>query len=220
MDEYNEYKESIVDLKETILNNLKNSKLFIGIAIGIFSSYVASFLFSYSPYFLRFLSQYSLGLLTGFVDAKVKQAATLESINYSFYILVILFVLISFFYIFLLCLQPKIKAEKNKMNSEIAKEKRNNKKEKIFRLLINFVIIIFFIIGFFFIMGESMVLNDISNFKHNLRILTPYMSGTEKDMIISEWSQMDSFDDYRNVYNKLNEIAKNQNIKLQFNRFY
>ena len=201
------------------MSSLNSSKILCGAFYAIFCSLVGSILYSLlnlvSSQFLRFLSKYSLGLLTNFVDAKIRQAATLETMNYSFFILVLLFLSL-FLLVFLIYMR---KDKINQIRNEIIKGNSSNKIKKVLGILFNLGIIIFFLCGMLFVMGESMILNDIANFKHNLRILSPYMTVTEKEMIISEWSRMNSFSDYKNIYKKLNKLAKDQNLELHYNKF-
>jgi len=74
--------------------------------------------------------------------------------------------------------------------------------------------------GLLYFAGEAIVLNAITDFKQYVRIVTPYIEPKEKELLISDWSQMREFADYNNIYKKLAEIAKVNNLKLYKNKQY
>jgi hypothetical protein len=71
-----------------------------------------------------------------------------------------------------------------------------------------------------FLAGESIVLNATSDFKQHVRIVAPYITDQEEEFILSEWSQMDSLDDYNNIYKKLIPISKEHELILKRNQNY
>jgi cell division protein FtsL len=72
--------------------------------------------------------------------------------------------------------------------------------------------------GFLYVVGEATVLNAITDFKQHIRIVAPYIESKEKDLLISDWSQMRKLDDYNDIYKKLIEIAKENDLKLYKNK--
>jgi hypothetical protein len=86
--------------------------------------------------------------------------------------------------------------------------------------LVNIIVYIYLAYGLLLIAGESTILNSITDFNQHMRILTPYMSGHDRDLLISEWSQMRGFDDYQNIYGKIIEIAEINDLKLYRNHHY
>jgi flagellar biosynthesis regulator FlbT len=71
-----------------------------------------------------------------------------------------------------------------------------------------------------FLAGESIVLNATSDFKQHVRIVAPYINDQEEEIILSEWSQMDSLVDYNNIYKNLTAIAKEHELVLKRNQNY
>ena len=71
-----------------------------------------------------------------------------------------------------------------------------------------------------FIVGETIVLNNIGDFKQHIRIITPYISEAQKNELISEWSQMRNVEDYNKLYEELLSISKKNEITLYKNQRY
>jgi len=60
----------------------------------------------------------------------------------------------------------------------------------------------------------------ISSFNQHIKILTPYMTSKEKDLVISNFSRMKSEKDYRTIYNNLQSRAQKEDIELPENLTY
>lgn len=71
-----------------------------------------------------------------------------------------------------------------------------------------------------FLAGESIVLNATSDFKQHVRIVAPYINEQEEEILLSEWSQMDSLKDYNDIYKKLGTIAEENQLMLKRNLNY
>lgn len=208
-----------------ILNKIHSDVRLSAIFYGVTSSLVATTLWNYSWLFLNFVGEYSFGFLQGFVDSRYAKAATLEITNYSFFMIAISFIVMAIGWFEI---SKKIKKDFNRKqedceDKDISKERSENiphwVAQKVF-LIMRIIISIFLLNGLLFITGEVIVLNAISDFKQHLRIVTPYLDDKEKDLIISDWSQMRSLDDYNEVYKVLLEVAKENKLKLYRNRTY
>lgn len=208
-----------------ILNKIHSDVRLSAIFYGVTSSLVATTLWNYSWLFLNFVGEYSFGFLQGFVDSRYAKAATLEITNYSFFMIAISFIVMAIGWFEI---SKKIKKDFNRKqedceDKDISKERSENiphwVAQKVF-LIMRIIISIFLLNGLLFITGEVIVLNAISDFKQHLRIVTPYLDDKEKDLIISDWSQMRNLDDYNEVYKVLLEVAKENKLKLYRNRTY
>ena len=78
----------------------------------------------------------------------------------------------------------------------------------------------YLLMALMFLAGESIVLNATSDFKQHLRIVAPYITDQEEELVLSEWSQMDSLEDYNNIYRKLIPIAKEHELVWRRNKNY
>lgn len=193
---------------------------------GVIASLLASAVIKYSPLALTVIGQYTLGVLTNFIDSRYAKAATLEPTNYSYYLLAVIFVVIVIAWI-----EMSSKIKKNLKKSETstalsAEEPANDSSPEtskwVPKLFLGARIIIWLHLswGFLYVAGEATVLNAITDFKQHIRIVTPYIEQKEKDLLISDWSQMREIADYNNIYKKLVEIAKEHNLKLYKNKQY
>jgi len=193
---------------------------------GVIASLLATAVIKHSPTALTIISQYTLGALTNFIDSRYAKAATLEPTNYSYLLLTVLFVAIVIAW---MEISSKIKKNLKKPTiltisteeESIEKSKPENPKW-VPKAFLGFRIIIWLHLswGFLYVAGEATVLNAITDFKQHIRIVSPYIESKEKDLLISDWSQMRKLDDYNDIYKKLVEIAKENDLKLYKNKQY
>lgn len=198
-------------------NKFKQDKRLEMVFYGATGSLVATAIGKYSPEILSFLGEYTYGLLENFIDSRYLKAAGLEPTNYSFLILSLIFIIvcIAWFEISGKVTNALSKKDDNLDENEITKN--NNEPSKWVPASFFFAktfIYSYLAWGLLLILGEVMILNSITNFKQHIRIVTPYISQSEKDMLMSEWSQMQGLNDYNIVYEKLIEIAKENDLKL------
>lgn len=204
-------------ITDKIHSDFRLTAIFYG-AIG---SLLATAIWTYSPSLLSWLGEYTFGLLKNFIDSRYVKAATLEPSNYSYFILLILFVIIVIGW-----LEISSRIKNDLVNNPKEKKDNNKKSEPIpkwvpkaflgVRVLIGF----YLFYGLLFIAGESTVLNSITDFKQHIRIIEPYITPEKKSKLVSQWSQMRSLKDYNAVYEELLKIAKEKNIKLYRNKQY
>jgi hypothetical protein len=189
---------------------------------GAIGSLLASAIIKYTPLLLSWLGGNAFGLLTKFIDSRYAKAATLETTNYSYFLLVLIFVLIVVAWVEISGtikrdLGAPVKEEKKK-----TKEPNKETPKWVSKYFLGVRIFIWFYLawGLLYIAGESMVLNAVTDFKQHVRIVSPYIDPKEKDMLVSEWSQMRSLDDYNGVYKKMIEISEEHELTLYRNGIY
>lgn len=190
---------------------------------GVISSLAATALWTYSWAVLTVAGEYSFGLLVGFIDSRYAKAATLEPTNYSYFIIAFLFIIVAIGWFEI---SERIKKElKSKPEPEPINIESGDNEEmpswipKAF-LAVRLIVLFYLFNGLLFIAGEVVVINAISDFKQHVRIINPYISNEEKEVIISQWSQMRNLEDYNKVYEGLISVAKENDLKLYKNRSY
>jgi formate hydrogenlyase subunit 3/multisubunit Na+/H+ antiporter MnhD subunit len=85
------------------------------------------------------------------------------------------------------------------------------------------VVILYLVLFFsciFLLTTSSISKRTTSSFNQHLRIITPYITTQEKDLIISEFASMKSQKDYRILYDKINSIAVKNDLELPKNKLY
>ena len=184
---------------------------------GAIGSLLASALIKYSPAILNWLGEYTFSFLRDFIDSRYAKAATLEPTDYSYFLLALILV---FFIIAWMEISSMIK-KKQSLKKPKDNKKTYNPKLEYFMFLLTRIVVWFFIgWALLYVAGESLVLNSVTNFKQHIRIVTPYIDQNAKELLISEWSQMKTADDYIQVYDKLIERAKENNLELYRNKQY
>ncbi|GLS26170.1 hypothetical protein [Marinibactrum halimedae] len=207
-----------------LLKNIHSDVRLSAIFYGVISSLMATVLWSYSWSILTWAGSYSFGWLKGFVDSRYAKAATLESTNYSYFLMIIFFVVIVIGWLEISG-RIKKKLKENKQSNPPEEKPLNINSDtpswasKVF-LLVRVMVLFYLLNGLLYIAGEVTVLNVILDFKQHMRIITPYISQEKKDMMISSWSQMRGVDDYNKVYEELLSVAKDNNLTLYRNRTY
>ncbi len=117
-------------------------------------------------------------------------------------------------------LRPLAKKKGEDEKDDHEKEKDKEPPPSPLRL---FVAVLFLLISSFFIslvIANYIQLSTISSFKQHIRIVAPYISDNEEEKLISEWSLINSKDDYQKIYNKLNKIATENGLQLPENKIY
>lgn len=194
--------------------NPKTFTIFYG-AVG---SILASVIWGFAPSFWDWLAASTLGVLIDFVNARYIRAATLEPVNYSFFVLTAAFVVLAVLWFEI--------AGRIKKSLFGAPDDEPEKKEspvwikKVAHFFVQFAIPLYILYGLIKISGEVIVLNAIADFKQHILIVTPYIEKDEKEKLLSQWSQMRSIDDYNKIYERLVAVAKEHNLKLYKNRMY
>lgn len=184
---------------------------------GSVSSIIASAILGGAPFLWDWLTASTLGVLIDFVNGCYIRAATLEAVNYSFFVLTAMFVVFV-----VLCFEILGRIKKKLF------EKESETEEKDLPLWMKKGVYIFFqtitipsiLYGLIQISGEVIVLNTITDFKQHMLIITPYIEGEDKDMLLSQWSQIRTMDDYNKVYERLIDVANKNELKLYKNRMY
>lgn len=184
---------------------------------GSVSSIIASAILGGAPFLWDWLTASTLGVLIDFVNGCYIRAATLEAVNYSFFVLTAMFVVFV-----VLCFEILGRIKKKLFEKEAETEKKDlplwmKKGVYIFFQTITIPSILY---GLIQISGEVIVLNTITDFKQHMLIITPYIEREDKDMLLSQWSQIRTMDDYNKVYERLIDVANKNNLKLYKNRMY
>lgn len=200
-----------------MFNKIETSPKASAIFYGVVSSIIASAIFSGAPFLWDWLTASTLGVLIDFVNGCYIRAATLEAVNYSFFVLTAMFVVFV-----VLCFEILGRIKKKLYEKEAETEKKDlplwmKKGVYIFFQTITIPSILY---GLIQISGEVIVLNTITDFKQHMLIVTPYIEREEKDMLLSQWSQIRTMDDYNKVYERLIDVANKNNLKLYKNRMY
>lgn len=172
---------------------------------------------SYLPEFSSWLKESSWKTMINFVDKRFIKAATLQSTNYSFFIISVVFVIAAIMWI-----SASEKILTTIKNKKIDKKKNDNPGPIIKTIIIGTVIYVscFFVYILIQISGEVITLNAITDFNQHTRIIKPYISQQEYDKLISEWSQMRSYNDYKKLHGKIIEISQQNKLKLYKNHTY
>jgi hypothetical protein len=190
---------------------------------GAIGSLLASAIVKYSPSVLAVVGEYTFGFLTKFIDSRYAKAATLEPTNYSYFLLALIFVVIVIAWMEISGTVKKSLSEKSAQEVEEPKNNDNAQPPKwVPAAFFGIRILVWFYLawGLLYVAGESTVLNATTDFKQHVRIVSPYIESKEKDLLLSEWSQMRGIDDYNNIYKKLIEISKENELTLYRNRQY
>ncbi|MGX9417663.1 hypothetical protein ACWU4D_09955 [Vibrio sp. WJH972] len=190
---------------------------------GAIGSLLASAIIKYSSAGLAVVGEYTFGFLTKFIDSRYAKAATLEPTNYSYLLLALIFVVI------VIAWMEISRAIKKTLSDKAEKkvEEQNNKEKSsppkwVPAIFIGMRMLVWFYLawGLLYVAGESTVLNAITDFKQHIRIVSPYIEPKEKDILLSEWSQMRGLEDYNNVYKKLIDVSEKHDLTLYRNRQY
>lgn len=192
------------------------------ITLGVISSLITTFILKYSSHFLDWLGTSSLSIITKFIDSRIKKAATLESTDYSYFLIIFVFVIAAIVWWGVTGAINK-KLLQQSAECQNLKEPQKQELDRSSKILLKagtYLIWIYFLLGFFYLFGDVFTKNAITDFRHHMRILAPYMTEHQKDEIISQWSLMQRFDEYQAVYKKLNEVAGKNKIQLKPNHMY
>lgn len=198
-------------------DKLERNPRFFTFFWGALGSFAVWLIVEYSGAALLYLGTGALGFLTDYIDSRYARAAVLQNTTYSYFILSLIFVVVAVAW--------------SEISSKIAssfkkpKEKKPNIENKpipkwvpyaflFARLWVWFCLLI----ALLFLAGESVVLNASSDFKQHLRIVAPYITDQEEELILSEWSQMNSLDDYNDIYKKILPITKEHELVLRRNK--
>ncbi len=190
---------------------------------GAIGSLLASAIIKYSPSALAVVGEYTFGFLTKFIDSRYAKAATLEPTNYSYFLLALIFVVIVIAWMEISGAIKKSLSEKSAQEVEEPENKGSAQPPKwVPAAFVGIRILVWFYLawGLLYVAGESTVLNAITDFKQHVRIVSPYIESKEKDLLLSEWSQIRGIEDYNNIYKNLIKISKENDLTLYRNRQY
>lgn len=186
---------------------------------GVVGSTIASIIWVIAPTIFKWLGNSTLQIIIDFIDKRYSRAASLETINYSFYILTILFVIYAIFLVELVQRLNKIDSGKTLVSTKTSGQ-QNDYFPKYFRITINILFPLSILWGLFQISGEIIVLNAISDFKQDTRIIRPYIEEKELNVIVSDWSQMRTSKEYNKIYERINSVADKNKLTLNKRKLY
>ncbi|EOC1803863.1 hypothetical protein ACI1G1_001572 [Vibrio cholerae] len=211
-------------MMKNLMNKIHSDIRLSAIFYGVVSSLISTVLWTHSWTILTILGDFSFGYSSAFVDSRFAKAASLEPTNYAYYLIVFLFLVVSLGWFEISArISKKLKSDNANVSDEKAEMKDNGVLPKwVSPLFFSLRAFVFFYLlyGLIIIAGEITILNSIDNFNQHIRIITPYISKDEKEMLISEWSQMRNAKDYNVIYEKLAVIAKDNNLVLYKNKNY
>ncbi len=159
-----------------------------------------------------------------YTDRIYQQAAHLETYDHSFLLMMILMGTTSILLLglsILLFSSERLSGHKNHKNKteDTSKKKTDGK-----TLIPKSVVAVLFFISASILLSSGVAnfiqLSIISSFKQHLRIIAPYISDAEEEIIVSQWSLISSESDYQEIYTKLNNIASDNGIELPENKIY
>lgn len=189
---------------------------FKSIVIGILSSVL--FLYFFQPV-LDFIGSSFLHLLSmtnsKYSDDFYSKIAHLELIDFSFYWLAILFGGMA-----MVCGSISIKGflgMLSKKESTLRKNGAKSRGQRVGFYGLNIFIALFMIL---FLSTKIYQLKLITSFKQHMRIIAPYIEEQVEEELISEWSIMNSADDYEKIYIRLNKTATDNGLELPENKIY
>ena len=198
---------------------LEGNPRFFAFFWGALGSFAVWLIVEHSGTALLYLGTGALGFLTDYIDSRYARAAVLQNTTYSYFILSLIFVVVAIAW--------------GEISSKISSSFRGPKEDKpdaeakpipiwapYAFLFAKLWVWFYLLMALLFLAGESIVLNATSDFKQHLRIVAPYITDQEEELVLSEWSQMDSLEDYNNIYKKLIPIAKEHELVLRRNKNY
>ncbi|MBO9492033.1 hypothetical protein J7384_16855 [Endozoicomonas sp. G2_1] len=184
------------------------------IAVSIISTIV--FLYILQP-LLEFIGvafiSFASYINTSYVDKIYAQISHLELLNYGLF----------FYTVFSSCLISVLlttifalwKKEKTTSEDETENNKKSPKLKRLTALAL--VITTLFILS---ISTRIYQFSILTSFKQHFRIIAAYIPEQEEENILSQWSLMQSKEDYELVQKKIENIAKDNGIKLPSNAIY
>lgn len=198
---------------------LEKNPRFFTLFWGALGSFSVWLIVEHSGSILLYFGTGALGFLTNYIDSRYARAAVLQSTTYSYFILSLIFVIVTVGW--------------GEISSRISRSLKRPKEEKnesevklipkwapYWFLFAKLLVWFYLLLALLFLAGESIVLNATSDFKQHVRIVAPYITDQEEEVILSEWSQIDSLEDYNNIYIKLIPIAKEHELVLKRNQNY
>lgn len=203
---------------------LKEFRLHFILAIGaaILVTYCIDPLIQLLSKLFVVLSQSVSSIFLDSLYAEVGRGST----DYAFQIMGIMNFAIIMWYWGLIVVYIKLTIEKNRKKSvkdineekpekSLVKKEPDVKQEKInFKFLMSFFGITLTLVGIIFLVGSHIKNSAIKTFDQEIKILTPYIDLHEKDLLISEFSLIQSYKDYQKLKVKIHFIAKSKNINL------
>jgi len=188
---------------------------------GALGSFAVWLIVEFSGTVLLYLGTSTLSFLTGYINSRYARSATLQNTTYSYFILSLIFVVVAFAWANISSkISSSLKEPEDKNINKDAKVKPTPKWVPHGFLLVKIMVWFYLLMALFFLAGESIVLNATSDFRQHMRIIAPYISDQEEEAIFSEWSQMDTLEDYNNIYKNIIPVAKDQQLLLRRNHHY
>jgi hypothetical protein len=197
-----------------MLKKLDSNPKMFAIVYGAIGSIVASVLWVLAPTLGVLIANSGWSILVSFINQRFEAAATLEPVNYSFFLLTALFIVVV-----ILWFEISGKAKKKLLGKqELDTITQFKEPSRFMRLSLYFFIQLlmplYLIYVLFQVSGQVVTLNAISDFKQHMRIVAPYITLEEEKQILSKWSLMKSFEDYESINRRLIEIVKANDLSL------
>jgi len=191
---------------------------------GIVTGVIATMLFIYllQP-ILNFVSilvtRVSTIVSSAYVDQIYKEAASLETQNYAFLLILFLFGLLSMLF-FTVGIRLVVGKKLIRSTFRPIGEALFNRDHPILR--IGFGVFQILIAIFYLVIASANYtqLSIIATFQQQMRVVAPYISDLQGEQLYSQWSQMRSKKDYDSINNKLHAIALQHQLELPENALY
>jgi hypothetical protein len=195
-----------------MLKRFDSSPRTFAIIYGAVGSIVASALWALSPAVLDWLSSSTWGIFVRFINRRLEAAATLEPVNYSFFVLTVIFIIAA-----ILWFEIAGRLKKALLGSvepvPIAEVKALSRTTRLVAYgFMQLWVSLYF--ALMLIVGQVTTLNAMSGFNQHMRIVAPYVTQDESRLLLSKWSQMRTTEDYDAINERIAQIAKANSLRL------
>ncbi|KGJ91942.1 hypothetical protein [Colwellia psychrerythraea] len=190
-----------------------NTAIVVGLITTVVFLYILQPILEFTGSAVLIVSSY---LSSAYVDIFFTQIAHLEIRDFGFFFYTIMYGLLIGLSIGLIFSKWKrYEKSQSKENAEISASAKLRK--KITSTIILSCLLIF---GLVQVSTKTYQLSLISSFKQHLRIIAPYIDDQTEELLLSEWSLINSNEDYDSIYFKINNIAKKHKLELPDNSIY
>jgi len=193
--------------------------------IGVISSVVATIIFLYLLEPLlnligRLFLFFSEKISTFFIDRLYQEIASGKT-DYSLSQMVVFILFIGGVMTIFLVLPRKLtnKETEEKKADRTAPRKRMIPKIIRMKFVRILLLILIWLVLILQLVSSHIKVSTINTFEQNIKIITPYIDTSKKDMLISKYCSMRSYEDYRFIIAEIEEIAKKNSINLPIQRY-
>ena len=188
------------------------------IKVGVISSLIASVLFLYllDP-ILRFLSNIvffvSDKVSSYFVD-KLYQEIAIGRTDYSLTLLVMINITLMGIINLVIVQKIKLKKKTTEIEDPERKEEARSVSPKAPQSFYILTLILFNLLLVLQLVSSHIKISSINTFDQYVRIITPYIDNSEKQILISRFSSMKTYSDFNTIMRDIKIIASGNKISL------